>query len=124
MLVPGHIRGVPGDRHIHAFADHNGDAFLDVIRAITAHRGTLSLRKRLLSDYCQLAGLVVILCADVSKAIDAGNNICGILAKAVKDDLQGLLPDFVGRLDNAYCSLGSRKRLMPRQKSEAPGFGK
>ena len=122
VLEPGGVGGVAGDGHVHAFEVHDGHALADVVGAIAADVGPLALGVADLPDDLQLVGVVVELGLDVGEAVDAGDDLGRILAKAVQDDPQGLLADLVGVADDADGALGGGEGLMAGQEGEALGF--
>ena len=65
---------------------------------------------------------VVELGLDVGEAVDAGDDLGSVLAQAVEDDPQGLLPGLVGVLDDADGALGGGKGLVAGQEGKALGL--
>ena len=80
MLEAGRVRGVTGDGDIHTLLVHDSDAFADVVSAVAADIGTLAFGVADLADNVQLACSIVKLGLHIGKAIDAGDNLCRILA--------------------------------------------
>ena len=119
VLEPGGVGGVAGDGHVHALQVHDGHALADVVRAVAAHVGTLALAVADLLDHVHLAGGVVKLGLHVGEAVDAADDLGGVLAQAVEDDPQGLLTGLVGVLDDADGALGGGEGLVARQEGEA-----
>ena len=101
---------------------HEGHALADVVCAVAADVGTLGLGIADLADDLQLAGVVVELGLHIGEAVDAADDLGGILAQAVQDDTQGLLAGLVGVLDNADGALGGGEGLVTGQEGEALGL--
>jgi hypothetical protein len=74
------VGGVACDGNVHALMPHDGNAFVDVVRAIAANLGLVAVRERLGADDFKLAGLVVVLGFHMRKAVHAGNDIARVLA--------------------------------------------
>lgn len=49
----------------------------------------------LFADDMKLAGVVIIVCFNKGEAVDAGDNVSGIFAESVKDDLKRSLANLV-----------------------------
>ena len=98
---------------------HDGHALPDVIRAVAADCGPLAFRIFDLPDDLQFAGIVIKLRLDIGEAIDAADDLGGVLAKSVENDPQRLLPGLVGVANDADGALGGGKGLVARQKREA-----
>jgi len=96
--------------------------FANIIRAIAANLGTVALGVGFLLDNGEGASGVVELGLDVREAINAGNDLGGVLAEAVQDDLERFLADFVGRIGDADRAFSGGEGLVAGQKSEAFGF--
>ena len=88
MLEAGRVGGVAGDGDVDAFLVHDGNALADVVSAVAADVGALALGVADLADDLQLAGVVVELGLDIGEAVDTGDDLGGVLAKAVQDDAQ------------------------------------
>ncbi len=101
MLEAGRVGGVAGDGDVDAFVVHDGHALADIVSAVAADVGALALGVADLADDVQLAGVVVELGLDIGEAVDAGDDLGGVLAEAVQDDAQGLFAGLVGVLDDA-----------------------
>ena len=112
MLEAGGVGGVAGDGHVHALVVHDGHALADVIRAVAANVGALRLGVADLPDDVELAGVVVELGLHIGEAVDAGDDLGGVLAQAVQDDAQGLLAGLVGVADDADRALSGGEGLV------------
>ena len=101
---------------------HDGHALPDVVGAVAADVGSLALGIADLPDDLQLAGVVVELGLDIGEAVDAADDLGGVLAQAVEDDPQGLLPGLVGVADDADGALSGGEGLVAGQEGEALGL--
>ena len=101
---------------------HDGNALADVVSAVAADIGALTLGVADLVDDLQLAGVVVELCLHIGEAVDAGDDLSGILAEAVQNDAQRGLACLVGVADDADGAFGGGKGLMTGQEREALGL--
>ena len=122
VLEPGGVGGVAGDGHVHALVVHDGHALPDVVGAVAADVGPLALGVADLPDDLQLSGVVVELGLNIGEAIDAADDLGGVLAQTVEDDPQGLLPGLVGVADDADGALGGGEGLVAGQEGEALGL--
>ena len=122
VLESGGVGGVAGDGHIHALVVHDGYALADVIAAVAADSGPLTIGIGHLPDGLQLAGVVVKLGLDIGEAVDTADDLGGVLAQAVQDHPQRLFPGFVGVADDADGALGGGEGLVARQEGEALGL--
>ena len=75
-----------------------------------------------LLDDLQLAGVVVKLGLHIGEAVDAGDDLGGVLAQAVQDDPQGLLAGLVGGAGDADGAFGGGEGLVTGQEGEALGL--
>ena len=96
VLEAGGVGGVAGDGHIHALVVHDGHALADIVGAVAADVGPLAVGVADLPDDLQLAGIIVELGLHIGEAVDAADDLGGVLAQAVEDDPQGLLAGLVG----------------------------
>jgi len=101
---------------------HHGHALADVIGAVAAHAGARALAEGSAFHFRQFAGGIVEAGLDVGKAVDAADDVRGILAQAVENDLQGGFAHLVGLGGNANRTLSCSKRFVPGQKTEAFGL--
>ena len=122
MLEAGGVGGVAGDGDLHSLLLHDGNALQHIVGAIALHGGALAVREGLLTHDGQLAGFEVVVCLHIGEAVDAADDIGGILAKAVQDDAQGLFAGLVGGAGNADSALGGGEGFMPGQEGEALGL--
>jgi len=121
MLEAGGVGGVAGDGDVDALLVHDGDALAHVVRAVAADAGALALGVADLADDLQLARVIVELGLDVGEAVDAGDDLGGVLAKSVQDDAQRGLARLVGVLDDADGAFGGREGLVAGEEAEALG---
>ena len=91
MLEAGRVGGVTGDGDVHALGMHDGNALADVVSAVAANVGALGLAVADLAHDIQLAGEVVELGLNIGEAVDAGDDLSGVLAETVQNDAQGSL---------------------------------
>ncbi len=91
---------------------HDGNALADVVGAVALDGGTRAIGVGDLAHDLKLAGVVVELGLDVGEAVDAGDDLGGVLAKAVQDDAQRLLAGLVGVVGDADGALGGREGLV------------
>src|SRR5699024_6922093 len=107
VLEAGGVGGVAGDGNVHLLQVHDGDALTDIVGAVAAHSCALALGVGNLADDVDLAGGVVKLGLHVGEAVDAGDDLCSILAQTVQDNPQGLGTGLVGILHDADGALSS-----------------
>ena len=122
VLEAGRVRGIAGDGDIDTLVMHDGNALADVVSTVAADIGALALGVADLVDDLQLAGVVVELRLHIGEAVDAGDDLSGILAEAVQDDAQRGLARLVGVADDADGAFGGGKGLMTGQEREALGL--
>ena len=67
----------------------------------------------------KLAGVVIIVCFNKGEAVDAGDNVSGIFAESVKDDLKRSLANLVCGFCNSDCTFGSGKTFVACEKCKA-----
>ena len=70
----------------------------------------------------QLAGVVVELGLYIGEAVDAGDDLGGVLAQAVQDDPQRLLTGLVGVAGDADGAFGGGEGLVTGQEGKALGL--
>ena len=87
--------------------------------AIAADLCLIAFGVRLFLDDNQLVFVKVIIGLHISKAVDAGNDICGVFTKTVQDDTQRLLADFVRRAGDTDGTLCCGEGFMPGKETEA-----
>ncbi|OPZ58677.1 MAG: hypothetical protein BWY87_01348 [Deltaproteobacteria bacterium ADurb.Bin510] len=116
------VGGVAGDRNVHALKMQDGHTLAHVVGAVTAHLGALAVRIGGFLDDFQLAAGVVELGLDVGKAVDATDDLSGVLAQTVQNHAQGFLAGLVGALGQADGALGRGKALVAGQEGEASGL--
>ena len=113
VLEAGRVGGVAGDGHVHALVVHDGHALADVVRAIAADGGALALGVGDLAHDGQLAGVIIKLGLDIGEAVDAADDLGGVLAETVEDDAQRLFAGLVRVADDADRAFGGSKGLEP-----------
>ena len=119
VLEAGGVGGVAGDGDVNAFLVHDGNALTDIVSAVAADVCALALGVADLADDLQFAGVVVKLGLNVGEAVDAGDNLRRILAKAVQNDAQRGLSCLVGVADDTDRALGGCEGLVAREEAEA-----
>ena len=119
MLEASRVRGVTSDGDINIFLVHDGNAFLHAVSAIAFNFSTDTLGISDLFYYIDFILRVIILGLYISKAVDAGNDLCSILAKTVQDDTELVLADLVGRLSDTDCTLSSCEGFVASEECEA-----
>ena len=115
------VGGVTGDGDVDVLVPHDGNALADVVAAVAVNggAGTIGVGDGL--DNLELARVVIELGLHIGEAVDAGDDLGGVLAQAVEDNAQRLLASLVGvqsQLDGALC--GS-EGLVASQEGEALG---
>ena len=113
VLEAGRVGGVAGDGHVHALVVHDGHALADVVRTVAADGGALALGVGDLAHDGQLAGVIIKLGLDIGEAVDAADDLGGVLAETVEDDAQRLLAGLVCVADDADRAFGGGKGLEP-----------
>ncbi|MPN46598.1 hypothetical protein SDC9_194189 [bioreactor metagenome] len=83
MLEAGRVGGVPGNGNIHAFMVHDGNTFLNVVRAVAVNRGAFTVRISGFFHNVQSTSRIVIIGFYIGKTVDAGNNQSRVFAKAI-----------------------------------------
>ena len=112
VLEAGGVGGVAGDGHVNALVLHDGHALKHVVGTVALHRGALAVGEGPGLLYLQLAGKEVVVGLYIGEAVDAGDYVGRVLAKAVEDYAQGLLAGTVGGLGDADSALGGGKALV------------
>ena len=95
VLEAGGVGRVARDGHLNALLLHNGNALEHVVGAVALHRGAFAVGKSLLAHDLQLAGLEVVIRLHIGEAVDAADDLGGILAQAVQDHAQRLLTGLI-----------------------------
>ena len=121
MLEADGVGGVTGDGALDVLLLHDGNALHDVVGAIALDGCTLAGGEGDLLDDGQSLGGDVILGLHISEAVDAGDDVSSILAKAVQDDAQGGLADLVCGAGDADGTLSGCEGLVAGEESEAGG---
>ena len=119
MLETCRVGRVTGDGYIHILLPHDGNAFAHIVSAIAANAATNAVRVLCLGNNLNLSGIIVKLGLNVSKSVDAGNNLCSILSESVQDDAKRFLTNLVGHLGNLDSSLCGSIRLMSGKECKA-----
>ena len=101
---------------------HDGNALADVVGAVAVDGGTRTIGVGDGLDDLQLAREVVELGLHIGEAVDAGDDLGGVLAEAVQDDAKRLLAGLVGVVGDADGALSGREGLVTGQEGEALGI--
>ena len=109
VLESGGVGGVTGDGNADLLQLHDGNAFRYVVSAVAADLCASAVRERDLADDLDRLGVGIEFGLHVGEAVDAGNDVCGVLAETVKDNAQGLYSYLVGVESDLDSALGSRK---------------
>ena len=83
VLEPRRVRGVTGNGNVNAFMAHDRNALVYVIRAVAAYFRAVAVRVFRFRNDLQLARRVIIFRFNVRKAVDTGDDLRRVLAKAV-----------------------------------------
>ena len=115
------VGGVTGDRDVDVLVPHDGNALADVVGAVAVNgsAGTIGVGDGL--DDLELARVVVELGLHIGEAVDAGDDLGGVLAQAVEDNAQRLLASLVGVQSQADSALSGSEGLVASQEGEALG---
>ena len=106
VLEAGRVGGVSGNGDVHALEVHDSHALAYVVGAVAAYSAAYSVRVLGLADDVHLAGGVVELGLHVGEAVDAGDDLGGVLSEAVENHAEGLLAHLVGHFGDLDRSLG------------------
>ena len=121
MLEADGVGGVAGDGALDVLLLHDGNALHDVVGAVALDRCALALGEGDLLDDGQGLSGDVVLGLHIGEAVDAGDDVSGVLAQTVQDDAQGGLADLVCGAGDADGTLSSGEGLVACQESEAGG---
>ena len=83
MLETSRIGGVACDGNVHALVAHDRNALVYVVAAIAAHLGAVAVRIFCFGNDIQLACRIIIICFNIRKTVDTGDDLRGVFAKAV-----------------------------------------
>ena len=119
VLEAGGVGGVTGDGNVHALEPHDGHALAHVVSAVAVHLSALAVRESGAVHHLHLTGGVVELGLAVGEAVDTGDDVSGVLAKAVQDNAQRLLAHLVGGASNTDSTFSSSEGLVTCQEAEA-----
>ena len=119
MLEARRVGGVAGDGNAHVLELHDRDALGDVVGAVAVDLGARALGERLLGDDLDGFLRVVELRLHVGEAVDARNDVRGILAETVQNDAQVLAAHLVGVERDLDRAFGGRERLVTGEEREA-----
>ena len=122
MLETGRVGGVSGDGHVHSLFPHDGNALADVVCAVAPYLCTRTVAVGDLAYDLQFAAVVVELGLHIGEAVDAGYDLCGILAETVKYAAERLLAYFVGLCGNLDGALCGCEGLVAGEEGEALGL--
>ena len=95
MLESGRVGGVTGDGNVNTLLVHDCNAFADVVSAVAANVGALTIGVGDFLDDGQLACKVVKLSLNIGEAVDSGDDLSGVLAETVEDNAERLLTNLV-----------------------------
>ena len=116
------VRGVAGDRDVHALAGHDGHSLADVVDPVAADGRAVALGEGDLAHDPQLARRVVETGIHVGEAVDPRYDEGRVLPETVEDDSQGGLAGAVGALGYADRPFGGGEGFVPREEAEALRF--
>ena len=122
MLETSRVGGVASDGNVNALVMHDSNALAHVVCAEAANLGALAVRVSDFLDDVQLAGVVIKLGLYVGKAVDAGDDLCSVLAQAVQDNAQRLLACLVRGASQTDSAFSSSEGLVASQECEALGL--
>ena len=100
---------------------HDGNALADVVGAVAVNLSARAVGVGDLLDNLELAREVVELGLHVGEAVDAGDDLGGVLAQAVQDNAKRLLARLVGVHSDADSALSGSEGLVASQEREALG---
>ena len=106
MLETGRVSRVTCDGYVYAFFPHDGYTFANVVGAIAFYFGTGTVAVCDFTNYFQFTRIVVELSLNISKTVDTGDDLCGILTQTVQDTTQRFFTYLVGLsgdFDCAFC---------------------
>ncbi len=121
VLEARRVGGVTGNGDVSVLVPHDGNALADVVGAVAVNGSAWAIGIRNLLDNLKLAGEVVELGLDIGEAVDAGDDLGGVLAEAVQDNAQRLLAGLVGVVGDANGALSGSEGLVASQEREALG---
>ena len=119
MLESRRIRRVARNGNVHGLLLHDGNALVDIVCTVAAYVRTVAVRKLPDLRNGQLSCGKIKIRLHIRKAVNSGNDIRGILAQTVKNDLKRFLSDLIRRPCDSDRALRSGKRFMARQEAEA-----
>ena len=110
MLEPGRIRRISCDGNVYIFFPHDSHSFRNGVRTIAVDLSTEPFGIRLAFHLVNGVGIRIIFCFHKGKPIDPGDNLSSVLSKAIQDNAQRFLADFIclfSDTDRAFrCSEG------------------
>ena len=122
VLEARRVGGVTGDGNAHVLKSHDGHALGHAIGAVALDSRARTVGEGLLGDHVHLFGGGIELGLHIGEAVDAGDDVSGILAKTVQDHAKGLVTHLVGVEGDLDGTLSSRKGLVAREEAEAIGL--
>src|SRR5699024_7219487 len=119
MLETCGVGGVTGDGNVNALFPHDGNAFLNAVRAVAVNLRAESFGVCLAEYFFYFVGVGIVLCLNICKSVDTGNDLCGVFAKSVQDNAERFLTNLVRLLSDTDSALCRCKGLMACQEAEA-----
>ena len=107
MLETCGVGRVTSDRYVYALLVHDCNTFANVVGAIAVYLRAKSLRVRNSLHLLQFACVIIIICLNICKSVNSGNNLRCVLSKSVQDNAKRFLTNLVSLLcntDGALCS--------------------
>src|SRR5699024_6800589 len=95
MLETCGVGGVTGDGNVNALFPHDGNAFLNAVRAVAVNLRAESFGVCLAEYFFYFVGVGIVLCLNICKSVDTGNDLCGVFAKSVQDNAERFLTNLV-----------------------------
>ena len=121
VLEARRVGGVAGDGDVGILVPHDGNALADVVSTVAVDLGARTIGVGDGLHDLKLAREVVELGLDIGEAVDAGDDLGGVLAEAVQDNAQGLLAGLVGVVGDADGALSGGEGLVASEEGEALG---
>ncbi len=122
VLESGGVGGVTGDGNAYVLKLHDSNALGNVVGAIALNVSAGTLGECLLFENGNSLGVRIKCSLYIGKAVDAGDDVCCILAQTVEDNAQGLGANLVCIERDLNSTLCSCKGLVTCQEAEALGL--
>ena len=119
MLETCRVRRVTCDGNVNALFPHDRNTLADIVRSVAVYFGTKAVRVSCSGNFFEFSCIVVIICLNISKSIDSGNDLCSVLSKTVQNNAERFLTNLVRLLSDTDRALCSRKRLVACKECEA-----